>query len=86
MDLPLRFGGSFTLKQKLSHKFTLKEYDEINGDELFYVVDDKGVGVLNPNMISTGIIYSEFKEPDSIENIDAVSLQHMEVLFIHTKK
>ncbi len=27
LDLPLRFGGQIILKQKLTHKFTLKEYD-----------------------------------------------------------
>jgi len=86
MDLPLKSSGNIYLKQKLTHKFTLKEYDEINGDELLYVVHEKGVGVLNPDMVSTGILYSEFVEEETIKNIDAVTLEKHEVLFIHTKK
>ncbi len=62
----------------------MNEYDEINSDGLFYLVEkeDTMLLVVHPNMPSTSVIYTEFYV-GKILMIDAVKLNDKEVLFIY---
>lgn len=72
---PLRRSNAPFLLQKYTSDFNINEYDEINSDGLFYLVEkeDNMLLVVHPNMPSTSVIYSELYI-GSIKSIDAAKL------------
>jgi quinolinate synthase len=83
LTTPLRRRSQPFLLQKYNSDFNLNEYDEINSDGLFYLVEkeDTMLLVVHPDMPSTSVIYTEFYIKN-IKMIDAVKVHDKEVLFV----